>query len=72
MAEALPNVTMGRIDLADAKRLLDEKSAVFVDVRDPEAYDRSHIQGALSAPLAALQARTHGLPTGHRFILYCT
>ncbi len=35
------------IDAASAKSRLDAKDALFVDIRDPGAYGRGHIPGAL-------------------------
>ncbi len=35
-------------NLADAKKLFDSKSAIFVDARPPEDYEAEHIVGALS------------------------
>lgn len=35
------------IEFAQAKQLLDDKSATFVDVRDPASFEQAHIPGAL-------------------------
>jgi thiosulfate sulfurtransferase len=34
------------VSLDDAKKRLAEKSAIFIDIRDPQSYEASHIEGA--------------------------
>ncbi|MCA9773824.1 MAG: thiosulfate sulfurtransferase GlpE [Myxococcales bacterium] len=36
------------IDVVEAKRRFDADEAVFVDVRDPDAFRRGHVPGALN------------------------
>jgi len=59
-----------RIGLGEAKRRYDDGSAVFVDVRKAEEYERSHIPGALSIPLWELLKRTEDLPRDRLIIFY--
>ncbi len=61
-----------RISLADAKKAFDENSAVFVDVRGPDAYKQEHIRGALNIPLADLDANISKFPKGKNIIVYCS
>jgi 3-mercaptopyruvate sulfurtransferase SseA len=61
-----------RISLADAKKAFDENSAVFVDVRSPDAYKEEHIRGALNVPLAELDANVGKFPKGKKIIVYCS
>jgi rhodanese-related sulfurtransferase len=60
-----------RISIGEAKRRLDEGEAiVLVDVRMREAYDQSHIKGALSLPVKEAETRLHELPQGRLIICY--
>lgn len=43
----------GEISLEDAEALYRVGEAVFLDARDPEEYEKGHIEGALSLPPAA-------------------
>jgi rhodanese-related sulfurtransferase len=63
---------LGRIELQEAKALLDEGRALFIDVRPPDAYEHQRIPGAISIPLQDLGVRVGSLPAAHRFVLYCT
>ena len=38
---------MKQIDPADARALFDAKTALFVDIRDPDSFQELHIAGAL-------------------------
>jgi rhodanese-related sulfurtransferase len=42
------------IDLVSAKKLSDDRLAIFVDARTPEQYEIAHISGAVSLPVRAL------------------
>jgi len=53
----LPYPEVERIDLAEAKARYDDGSALFLDVRIIESYERAHIPDALSMPLAVLPTR---------------
>jgi 3-mercaptopyruvate sulfurtransferase SseA len=61
-----------RVELEDARAAHEAGSAVFVDVRPAGSYAASHIPGALSIPLDALDARLDELDPGARIITYCT
>jgi rhodanese-related sulfurtransferase len=39
----------------EARQMLDDESAVFLDARSPEEYAEGHIRGALSLPLEAFE-----------------
>lgn len=39
----------------EARRVLDDESAIFLDARSPEEYAEGHIRGALSLPLEAFE-----------------
>lgn len=62
-----------RISVEEAKKLVDAKKAVLVDVRGPEAYKASHIKGALEHSIGKLEAGDFkGLPKDKRIIAYCS
>ncbi len=68
----IPYSNVPRVSLADAKAALDNKSAVFVDVRDLDVYNADHITGALSIPLGEFDARFSQLDPNQWIITYCT
>ncbi len=55
-------------------RLLVQKGALLIDVREPEEFEVSHLAGAINVPLAEIQE--NGLPDGSGpggpVITYCT
>ena len=65
-----------RISVSEARALLDTGRGVLVDVRERSLYDNTHAAGAVSLPLAVIQA-THGqvpggaVPPDRVLILYC-
>ena len=65
-----------RISVSEARALLDTGRGVLVDVRERSLYDNTHAAGAVSLPLAVIQA-TQGqvpagaAPPGRVLILYC-
>lgn len=64
--------TARRIPAAEARQALAKGKAVLVDVRNKEAYDGSHAQGAISIPLAEIGSRAGELPKNKLVITYCT
>lgn len=69
---SIPYSNVQRVSLVDAKAAFDQKSAVFVDVRDTTSYDADHIQGALSIPLDFFDAQYSQLDPNQWIITYCT
>lgn len=61
-----------RIAIAEAKALVDGGEAVFLDVRQAEAYKGGHIVGALPMPEAEIPSRAATLPKGKKIITYCS
>jgi predicted sulfurtransferase len=64
--------TARRISVDEARQALAKGDAVLVDVRNKEAYEAKHAQGALSIPLADIGARAGELPKNKLIITYCT
>jgi 3-mercaptopyruvate sulfurtransferase SseA len=61
---------VSRVSVMNAKAAYDLGSAVFVDVRTPEAYAESRIPGAVSIPLAELPDRLDELDKQAWIITY--
>jgi hypothetical protein len=63
-----------RIPIEQALAAVQSGAAVIVDVRSVQAYEDSHVPGALSIPLAEIEADPNGLPLDKDqwIITYCT
>ena len=63
-----------RVTVDEAKAALDSGAAIIVDVRSQEAYDASHVAGALFIPLGAFETdiTSVDLPKDQWIITYCT
>ena len=71
--EPIPATTsqVPRIRPQELKKLLDTgEGVIVVDTRDREYYDRSHIPGALSIPLAKTEERQGELPRTMKIVHY--
>ena len=60
-----------RISREEAIKMIKAKKAVFVDVRGKDAYDQSHIKGAISIPLGDILTRVKEIPPKTFIITYC-
>ena len=68
-----PYLEIPRVTVEEAVAAYHTRAAVFVDVRSPTQYARSHIAGALSVPLDELiDGRTGELDPNDWIITYCT
>lgn len=67
-----PYPEVERIDPAEAKAAFEAGSAVFLDVRDSDAYAQRHIPGALLIPLSEVPERLGELDPNAWIITYCT
>ncbi|MFK0299155.1 rhodanese family protein [Brevundimonas sp. NPDC090276] len=56
---------------AEVAARLKARSAVLVDVREPDEHAREHIVGAVTAPLSAFEAANLGLTPGKDVIFMC-
>jgi rhodanese-related sulfurtransferase len=61
-----------RVEAAEVKRLSEKGEAVIIDVRNKEAYDLEHAEGAISIPLGELEGRLKELPKDKLIAAYCT
>jgi len=63
-----PVEAVSRVELLARVRSGD---AVVIDVRPTDEYEAGHIAGAISIPLAKLEARLAELPAGAEIVAYC-
>jgi 3-mercaptopyruvate sulfurtransferase SseA len=68
----IPEPGIERVSLANSKAAFDEKSAMFLDVRDSGSFEASHIPGAVNIPFALLETRINELDPNQWIITYCT
>ena len=59
------------VGLIAAKQALDREQAVFMDVRESYEFFDSHIPGAISIPLDALETRYEDLQPSDWVLVYC-
>lgn len=71
-AQNIPEPGIQRVSLADAKTAFDQKTALFLDVRDEGSYAAGHIPGAVNIPEALLESRLGELDPNAWIITYCT
>jgi hypothetical protein len=73
---AVPAEDVARLGVDAAHAEVLAGKAALVDVRSPEAYQRSRARGAILLPLEQIesspQGAAGGLPAGLRPVLYCT
>lgn len=68
----IPYPAVPRMSPIDARAQMDSGQAIVVDVRAVENYQAEHVDGAISIPLDALEARMQELPRNAEIITYCT
>jgi len=61
-----------RLTVAEVQQAMQNEGAVLLDVRTPEQYAASHVQGALSVPVSDLDSYLSGLDKDAWYITYCT
>ena len=59
------------IDIERAKKTLDEKGAVFVDIRDPQSFRAAHIPWAINVDDRTLPAFLAAADKKRTLIVYC-
>ena len=63
--------SMKEIALEDAKARLDEKKAVFVDIRDPGSYSEAHIAGAIHLDDGSIEEFIAEADKHQEHVIYC-
>ncbi len=79
LGDAIRAAESPQISVQELKKLIDahDTSLLLVDVRSPEEYQYSHIQGAILVPLTDIEKGTginkiKSLLPGHKLITYCS
>ena len=60
-----------QIQIHDAKKKLDEKGCLFVDIRDPGSYEQAHIPGAIRLHDGNLQEFLKSGDRVQEVVVYC-
>jgi thiosulfate sulfurtransferase len=60
-----------QIQIHEAKKQLDEKASVFVDIRDPGSYGEAHIPGALHLHDGNVQEFIENTDKETPLVVYC-
>jgi hypothetical protein len=70
----LTDADVPRISLEEAQTALESGAAVIVDVRSTEAFEASHVAGAISVPLGVIERDLANVPLNRDqwIITYCT
>jgi thiosulfate sulfurtransferase len=60
-----------QIQIHEAKKKLDEKSSLFVDIRDPGSYRQAHIPGAIHLNDGNVQEFVQQTDKNQEVVVYC-
>jgi len=71
-ANVAPTDGIRRITVVELRDLLAKNQAVVIDVRNQEAYDVAHIQGARLIPVADTLKHIDELPKDKLIVTYCS
>jgi len=67
-----PQPDIARVSLQDAKRAYDDDEALFLDVRNEDAFSTSHIPAAIFIPEYEIETRMNELSHTKWIITYCS
>jgi len=70
--KAAPTDGVRRITVTELRDLLAKNEAVVIDVRNKEAYDLAHIEGAKLIPVADTLNHLNELPKDKLIVTYCS
>ncbi|MEQ1619200.1 MAG: rhodanese family protein [Terricaulis sp.] len=59
------------VNAVELRRLLDERQAILIDIREPDEHAREHIVGARLAPLSSLQTHEFGNGRDKIAVFHC-
>lgn len=59
------------VDVTEAKRQLDSRAAMLIDVREPDEWAEGHVAGAKHIPLGQLSSRLAEVPRDRDVLLLC-
>ncbi len=69
--ELIKNPTLSTLKFAAAKELVDKEEAQWLDVRFPNEYKESSIEGSINIPLSAIRLQVDKLDKDKQYIIYC-
>ncbi len=71
MATKNPQEPFTRVSVSEAKQMLDQGSAAFIDVREPGEYADGHASGTKLIPLNSVFLRQNELPDDQDLLFIC-
>ena len=66
-----PQEPFSRLNVQEAKEMLDSQDVILVDVREPHEYNSGHLPGARLIPLNTLPAKTSELDDAKPILFVC-
>jgi len=63
-------MTVPRVSPLEAKERIDLGFAILVDIREPDAYAREHVEGSVSLPLAEIESYELHTDRMHPVVIY--
>ena len=63
--------TIQTISVTDARNILADGQAVFIDIRDPDSYARAHIQGAIRIDDSNVEEFVAATDKANTHVVYC-
>jgi rhodanese-related sulfurtransferase len=64
-------MTVKDIEAVDLAAMLKEGKALLIDVREPNEYDKEHIEGAELFPLSSFNPAALPEPNGREIVFHC-
>lgn len=61
----------GEISVADTFKIYNEKTHIFIDVREQDEYDEVHIKNVKLIPLATLESQLSKLSKTDKYVVVC-
>lgn len=71
MAARKTDEPFDRVDAATGRKLLDDESVAWIDVREPAEWQQARIPGAILVPLNRLLVSPRQYLQGERVLFYC-
>jgi rhodanese-related sulfurtransferase len=66
-----PQEPFKRVNVQEAKKMIDRGDIALIDVRQPHEYAAAHIKGAKLIPVDALFARINEVPEDKDILFHC-
>lgn len=69
--ELLNEPSLEKVSFQEGQQLVDDGSAVWLDIRLPSEYKNMHIEGSMNIPLISLRLKMSSLEKDKQYIVYC-